>query len=588
MTNDLLLLNLANYSWQLVALVATGTALPMIFRLREPRWHLAYLQLLLLAALLLPFLQTWQHPVVRLQPMRLVVNPRLEGPLAPSGPLTWTWPDYAVALLLAGLILRLLWLALGLWRLRQYRATAKPLTLAVVDAARRATGSHAAIAESNVVSGPVAFGLWRPVVLLPASVQSLSTEAQFAVVTHEFLHLRRGDWLFALLEELVTSVLWFHPAIWFLIARIRLAREQAVDRAVVDLTTAPQTYVHALLTLSDHTPPQPLAPQFIRRHHLSIRIHNLLTEVHMSHTRLFATYTLVTALATATAWLSVTTFPLQGAPQFEGASSGPEVVLRKAAIYPLAAKQKKIEGTVVVEATLADDGSVADARVLSGPQELRRAALESVLQWQFKSGATQTVARVDINFTLGANPALNLGPANQPPTLAALNIQDASPEVAETLRARLASLRGQPLPPGTTAQISEMVRAVAPNLGTSFSTNADGQTTLTISDVTPSFPKGDEPRIRVGGNVQSAKLLYKVTPRYPPLAKQARVQGTVRFAALLGKDGRVQGLFAESGHPLLVDAAMQAVREWTYQTTLLNGNPVEVLTAIDVNFTLAP
>ncbi len=586
MTNDLLLLNLVNYSWQLAALIATGIALPLIFRLREPRSHVVYLQLLLLASVLLPVLQTWEHPVIHLRPMPLATA-RIEGPLAPSGPVPWNWQDYALVLLLAGIALRFAWLALGLWRLRQYRATAKPLTLAAIDEARRLTGSHAEIAESPAVPGPVAFGLWRPLVLLPSSVQNLSAEAQIAVVTHELLHLRRGDWLFALLEELVTAVLWFHPAIWFLIARIRLLREQAVDRAVVELASSPQPYVHALLTLSAHTPP-PLAPQFIRRHDLSVRIHNLLTEVHMSRTRLLATYSLTTALAVTTAWLSVTTFPLQAAPQFEAASSGPEVVLRKAPIYPLAAKQKKIEGTVVVEATLAEDGSVADARVLSGPQELRRAALESVLQWQFKSGAPQSVARLDINFTLGTNPALNLGPANQPPTLAAINIQDAPPAVSETLRARLASLQGQPLPPGTTAQISEMVRAVAPNLGTSFHTSTDGQTTLTISDVSPSFPKGDGPRIRVGGNVQSAKLVHKVTPVYPPLARQARVQGTVRFAALLGKDGRVQGLFAESGHPLLVDAAMQAVREWTYQTTLLNGNPVEVLTAIDVNFTLAP
>ena len=94
-------------------------------------------------------------------------------------------------------------------------------------------------------------------------------------------------------------------------------------------------------------------------------------------------------------------------------------------------------------------------------------------------------------------------------------------------------------------------------------------------------------RIRVGGNVQAANLIRKVTPQYPPLAKQARVQGTVRFQAIIGKDGTIQNLQLISGHPLLVPAATDAVKQWLYKPTLLNGEPVEVVTQIDVNFTLS-
>jgi protein TonB len=65
-------------------------------------------------------------------------------------------------------------------------------------------------------------------------------------------------------------------------------------------------------------------------------------------------------------------------------------------------------------------------------------------------------------------------------------------------------------------------------------------------------------RIRVGGNVQAANLIRRVTPQYPPLAKQARVQGTVRFTAIIGKDGTIQNLTLVSGHPLLVQAAQDA------------------------------
>lgn len=91
---------------------------------------------------------------------------------------------------------------------------------------------------------------------------------------------------------------------------------------------------------------------------------------------------------------------------------------------------------------------------------------------------------------------------------------------------------------------------------------------------------------RVGGDVQAAKLIYQVRPAYPPPAKQARIQGTVRLQAVIARDGSIQNLLLSSGHPLLVPSAMEAVRQWRYRPTTLNGETVEVLTQIDVNFTL--
>ncbi len=100
---------------------------------------------------------------------------------------------------------------------------------------------------------------------------------------------------------------------------------------------------------------------------------------------------------------------------------------------------------------------------------------------------------------------------------------------------------------------------------------------------TASTPK----RIRVGGQVEAAKLIFQPRPEYPPLAKMARIQGTVRLEAIISRDGTIQDLKVLSGHPLLVKAALEAVQRWRYQPTLLNGEPVEVITEIDVNFTLA-
>ena len=104
----------------------------------------------------------------------------------------------------------------------------------------------------------------------------------------------------------------------------------------------------------------------------------------------------------------------------------------------------------------------------------------------------------------------------------------------------------------------------------------------------PPAPKTVTPkRITIGGNVQQAKLVRQPKPVYPPLAKQARISGVVHLAAVISKDGTIQDLKVISGHPLLIPSALEAVKQWVYQPTLLNGEPVEVSTQIDVNFTLS-
>jgi protein TonB len=104
----------------------------------------------------------------------------------------------------------------------------------------------------------------------------------------------------------------------------------------------------------------------------------------------------------------------------------------------------------------------------------------------------------------------------------------------------------------------------------------------------PAEKKKEAPkRITIGGNVQQAKLVRQPKPVYPPLAKQARISGVVHLAAVISANGTIQDLKVISGHPLLIPAALEAVKQWVYQPTLLNGEPVEVQTQIDVNFTLS-
>jgi TonB family protein len=137
----------------------------------------------------------------------------------------------------------------------------------------------------------------------------------------------------------------------------------------------------------------------------------------------------------------------------------------------------------------------------------------------------------------------------------------------------------------------ENVRAFDDDLQVSVSPDRSNQLEISIAPAgtQEQHAQSAEPKkIRVGGNAQQTKLLVQTKPNYPPEAKAKGIQGAVVLEATIGKDGKVENLQVLSGEPLLAAAALDAVRSWQYSTTLLNGDPVEVVTNIDVNFTLAP
>src|ERR1700674_5502600 len=109
-----------------------------------------------------------------------------------------------------------------------------------------------------------------------------------------------------------------------------------------------------------------------------------------------------------------------------------------------------------------------------------------------------------------------------------------------------------------------------------------------LSSANTAIPKVATPqRVRVSTGVATGLLIKKVTPNYPQLAKQARIQGTVVLQAEISKDGTIQNLQLISGHPMLAPAAIEAVRQWRYKPYLLNGEPVAVETTVQVNFSLS-
>jgi protein TonB len=138
-----------------------------------------------------------------------------------------------------------------------------------------------------------------------------------------------------------------------------------------------------------------------------------------------------------------------------------------------------------------------------------------------------------------------------------------------------------------------VVKDDAPVIYTNSNEGVAGGTGNVLGGLIGSGPSGPPPpststpqRIRVGGNVEAASIVNKVAPEYPPIAKTAHVSGAVVLHAIIGKDGTIRELQYVSGPPLLMKSAMDAVKEWRYKPTMLNGEAVEVDTIIDVVFSL--
>ena len=576
--------NLAAWSAQAAALIAASALAAWLARLRSPRVRLAYWQILLLLCLLLPVAEPWQRATGAKVDVTMTATRPASHQDAPQYPLPWR--SALLAALAAGFAVRAVWLATGFAKLRGWRRTAVPFDPlpAHLDRLRAEIAPGAEFRMSAAVSGPVTFGLRRPLIVLPEHFAALPEDTQEAVACHELLHVRRGDWIVTIAEETIRALLWFHPAVWWLVSQMQLAREQAVDQEVVRLTRKRSEYLQALLALAGDQPVLDLAPAtlFLRKRHLKYRVALLLKEGSMSKRNLLSFCAASCGLLVAAGWFALHTFPLQAAPAPQD-SSGPVLLHSVAPKYPQEAKDKHIEGSVVLEVQIDEKGHVTDAHVLSGPEELRSAALEAVLQWHYSPEAMSlpatTQVMLDFKLPQDGTPA---AAARTPPlilrpfTLKSIDAYGLTASARAELLGRLPVHVGDTVDSDVMSEVNSTVRAFDDHLR--VVPTADGRLMIELAT--------SPVKIRVGGNVQQAKLVSKVTPVYPAEAKEQRIQGVVRLEATIGKDGKVENLIVVSGDPTLAAAALEAVRQWQYQTTLLNGDPVEVVTEVNVNFTL--
>ena len=289
--------NLAVYCAQLAILIAAGALMVAVTRLREPRLRLIYWQVLLALGVLLPAIEPWQTaPHIEqgmVQAGESLARAGSSGIEATAFPVhaapSFSMYQAVAILLVAGLLFRLLWLGAGMFRLRRSRLHANPFgPHAAVEQFKAALGVSPAVLVSDRISSPVTFGWRTPRVLLPPKFLQMDEARQRAILCHELLHVRRRDWLWHVAEEVLRSLFWFHLAVVWLVAQIRLCREQLVDREVVLLTGSRRDYLDALFEIasSSHTFRHAPALLFLRERHLKRRVKLILKETTMPRKKL--------------------------------------------------------------------------------------------------------------------------------------------------------------------------------------------------------------------------------------------------------------------------------------------------------------
>lgn len=306
------------------------------------------------------------------------------------------------------------------------------------------------------------------------------------------------------------------------------------------------------------------------------------------------TTSILAALLAAVAIQAQTVSPRIDALTIDVDPGGP-VLHRPGVQIPFDMPEKKVSGKVVVEAQLNEQGEVVDANILSGPLELRRAALQAVLQWHYALTGAQRV-RASIDFKLP--PELPMQVRSDFPStvseattrrIGRIDLTGLPEALVPLLSKRLAEFEGKVIDGNVMNQIRQAVKSIDSHYVSIFVSDNGGEeltvrmTLSTSPGSSQSMPSGP---IRVGGNVQSANQLKRVEPVYPALALQARISGMVRFTILVSPTGNVTRITVVSGHPLLIPAAQEAVKQWTYRPTHLNGQPVEVQTTAEVEFKL--
>ncbi len=378
---------------------------------------------------------------------------------------------------------------------------------------------HVELRISSETDVPLSYGLFRPVIILPAQSDGWSEDRRAVVLLHELTHIRRLDSLWCLVSQLACAAYWFHPLVWLAAARFRQEQERSCDDAVIIAGATQSAYAGHLVALAGSLSSRS-ALGMAEAKGLEQRIRALLDphRKRRSLSRRAAVAALSAILICAIPFAAMRARAQDNGPK---ASVSGTVRDPSGAVVPGARVLLKNQNGKNQETTNANAaGTYSFQSIPAGKYDIEVSA-PGFAKYQRQAVDVSGAAGVDVSLMVGA--------------------------VSET--------------------VDVVGKGPAP---------------------APHASAGTPVRIRVGGNVQATRLLKQMKPVYPADAQAAGIEGTVLLRAVISKEGTLLNLSAinQSVDPELVQAAIDAVKQWRYQPTLLNGQPVEVITTITVNFRL--
>src|SRR5262245_42135900 len=555
---------LALYSLEILLLIASAAAAVSLVRV-PPRGRLVLWRAVVIACLLLPLAPP---RVVQVDLMPMATTARVID----SGSSTLTTNASTASIIglipwivVAGALLRTVWLGIGIVRLRALSRRSRTAVLSDdLRTLKQALAPTAEVAWHDDLPQPVTFGTRRPVVLLPSRLRDTSEQCQRAVVCHAPVHVERGDWTATIVEELILTALWFHPAVWWAIGQIQLNREATVDARVVGITNARRAYMEALLAFADGNAPA-VAPVFARRRQIVMRIRQLSQEVVMSRTRLTLAGTTLAAIVIGSTWSVVSAVPIRTEVRHRTVAA-PMIEPQPTAATPAAQHPQRTPPPRELPPPPPPpppppaDGKT-NPRVVTDPKPPYPA--EAL---PHSPGATVWVA-----LKIGANGEVTEAKATRWQLTIDHSIDDPSywasrPERAFVDAAEATALKWKFAPP-----------------------EVNTRTQVDVLFTFRNFPNANAAKaLRIGAGMRPPIKVADIRPMYPEAAKAARIEGPVVLELRIGTDGLVVDASVVQSIPMLDDAAVEAARQWKYAPTLLNGAPVEVLMNVTINFVAPP
>ncbi|HTS64327.1 MAG TPA: M56 family metallopeptidase [Candidatus Acidoferrales bacterium] len=429
----------------------------------------------------------------------------------------------------AGALLVVARFAVGVARTRKLVRVAIPAVHAasLVDELRRLlkVGREVRAVQTAETEVPMAWGILHPVIVLPDSAHQWPASRLHAVLLHELVHVRRNDLLAQTLAQAACCLYWFHPLVWLAARQLRKEREAACDDAVLNRGLNPADYAGHLMEMARS---------------MAARQASLVDAPAMAETS--GLESRVRSLLD------------------RGRNRAP---LSRRAAFTVAALACALVLPVATVTTHAQAGRGALAGVVSDPSGAR------------VPGCTVTAKNLDGSNqeTTRVNPAGEYVFTAIPPGRYAIEVRAPGFKISKAEGVVTAGAAARADVALQLGELSESVKVTG--------TGVPRPPAISQSAGTPQ-------RIPIGGNVKMSRLIQQTKPVYPADLKQQGVTGRVIIKAVLSKEGSLLNpqVVNTDVHPGLAQAALDAVSQWRYEPTLLNGQPVEVITTIEVAFEL--